>query len=146
MVDTYESLKHCLRCWLQRWKSRRIERLNLTIDRGIRAESTSESMQLRDHPLMVRKSGFKTWPPLWTTTHHDQNDKPTGEIGTLEQVIVHELLDNKIFLFILFQSFRYMGFMSFDDLAFCSQIHTLLQAHIGQTIKEIGDIDLSYTL
>jgi hypothetical protein len=103
-------------------------------------------MQLRDHPLMVRKSGFKTWPPIWTTTHHDQNDKPTGEIGTLEQVIVHELLDNKIFLFILFQSFRYMGFMSFDDLAFCSQIHTLLKAHIGLSIKEIGNIDLSSTL
>jgi hypothetical protein len=103
-------------------------------------------MQLRDHPLMIRKSGYPSWPPTWTTTHHDQNDKPTGEIGTLEQVIVHELLDNKIFLFILFQSFRYMGFMSFDDLAFCSQIHTLLQAHIGQSIKEIGDIDLSHTL
>jgi hypothetical protein len=95
---------------------------------------------------MVRKSGFKTWPPLWTTTHHDQNDKPTGEIGTLEQVIVHELLDNKIFLFILFQSFRYMGFMSFDDLAFCSQIHTLLKANIGRSLKEIGDVDLSFTL
>jgi hypothetical protein len=95
---------------------------------------------------MVRKSGFKTWPPLWTTTHHDQNDKPTGEIGTLEQVIVHELLENKIFLFVQFQGFRYMGFMSFDDRAFCSQIQTLLRAHIGLSIKEIGDIDLSSTL
>jgi len=118
----------------------------LGIDRALQAESTSESMQLRDHPLMVRKSGFKTWPPLWTTTHHDQNDKPTGEIGTLEQVIVHELLDNKIFLFILFQGFRYMGFMSFDDLAFCSQIHILLKANIGRPLKEIGDVDLSFTL
>jgi len=95
---------------------------------------------------MVRKSGFKTWPPLWTTTHHDQNDKPTGEIGTLEQVIVHELLDNKIFLFIQFQGFRCMGFMSFDDLAFCSQIHILLKANIGRPLKEIGDVDLSFTL
>jgi hypothetical protein len=103
-------------------------------------------MQLRDHPLMIRKSGFKTRPPLWTTTRHDHNDKPTGEIGILEQVIVHELLENKIFLFVLFESFRYMGFMSFDDVAFCSQIHTLLQAHIGESIKEIGDLDLSYIL
>jgi hypothetical protein len=103
-------------------------------------------MQLRDHPLLVRKSGFKTWPPLWTTTHHDQNDKPTGEIGTLEQVIVHELLDNKIFLFILIQGFRYMGFMSFDDLTFCSQIRALLKANIGLSIKEIGDLDVSHLL
>ena len=72
-------------------------------------------------------------------------DKPTGEIGTLEQVIVHELLDNKIFLFILFQGFRYMGFMSFDDLTFCSQIHALLKANIGLSIKEIGDMDFPET-
>ena len=103
-------------------------------------------MQLRDHPLMVRKSGFKTWPPPWTTTHHNQNDKPTGEIGTLQQVLASELLDNKIFLFIQFQGFRYMGFMSFDDNTFCSQIYTLLKANIGVSIKEIGDLDLSFTL
>jgi len=103
-------------------------------------------MQLRDHPLMVRKSGFKTWPPLWTTTHHNQNDKPTDEIGTLHQVLTSKLVDNKIFLFIQFQGFRYMGFMSFDDSTFCSQIYTLLKANIGVSIKEIGDLDLSFTL
>jgi hypothetical protein len=103
-------------------------------------------MELRNHPLMVRKSGFKTWPPLWTTTRYDETDKPTGEVGTLEQVLMHELVDNKIFLFIQFQGLRYMGFMSFDDLAFCSQIHTLLKANIGLSIKEIGNLDLSSPL
>jgi hypothetical protein len=103
-------------------------------------------MQLRDHPLMIRKSGYPSWPPTWTTTHHDQNDKPTGEIGTIHRVLTSELLDNKIFLFIQFQGLRYMGFMGFDDLAFCSQIYTLLKAHIGLSIKEIGDLDLSHTL
>ena len=39
-----------------------------------------------------------------------------------------------------------MGFMSFDDLAFCSQIHILLKANIGRPLKEIGDVDLSFTL
>ena len=108
-----------------------------SVDSGIQAES----MQLRDHPLMVRKSGFKNWPPLWTMTHHDRNDNPTGEIGTLQQVLTSELLDNKIFLFIQFQGFRYMGSMRFDDLAFCSQVHTLLKANIGLSIKEIGNMD-----
>ena len=103
-------------------------------------------MQLRDHPLMVRKSGFKTWPPLWTTTRHDYDDKPSGEIGTLEEVFVHQLLDNKIFIFIMFESSRYMGFLSFDDETFCSQICTLLKARIGVSIKDIGDLDLSSTL
>ena len=102
-------------------------------------------MHLRDHPLMTRKSGFRTWPPAWTTTRHDYDDKPSGEIGTLEEVLVHELLDNKIFLFIQFQGFRYMGSMRFDDLAFCSQVYTLLKANIGLSIKEIGDMDFPET-
>jgi hypothetical protein len=99
-------------------------------------------MQLRDHPLMTRKSGFRTWPPVWTTTRQGDSDKPTGEIGTLQQVLTSEWLDNKIFLFIQFQSLRYMGLMSFDDCAFCSQISALLKANIGCSIKEIGDLDL----
>jgi hypothetical protein len=103
-------------------------------------------MQLRNHPFMLRKSGFKTWPPLWTTTRLVENDNPKGEIGTLQQVLMSEMLDNRIFLFIQFQGFRYMGFMSFDDLTFCSQICTLLKANIGLSIKEIGDLDLSSTL
>jgi hypothetical protein len=69
-----------------------------------------------------------------------------GEIGNFEDVFVHELLDNKIFLFIQFQSSRYMGFMSFDDKRFCSEIFTILKSMVGHSIKEIGDIDLSYTL
>ena len=60
--------------------------------------------------------------------------------------MVHELLDNKIFIFITFESSRYMGFLSFDDERFCSQIYTLLKSKAGLSIKEIGDLDLSYTL
>ena len=69
-----------------------------------------------------------------------------GEIGTLEQALMHELFDNKIFLFIEHGGFRYMGFMQFDDPAFCSQIHNLLKANLGRTIEEIGDLDLFHTL
>jgi hypothetical protein len=37
---------------------------------------------------MIRKSGYLNWPPGWTTTHLHLDDKPTGEIGTLEDVVV----------------------------------------------------------
>jgi hypothetical protein len=103
-------------------------------------------MQLRDHPLMTRKSGFCTWPPIWTTTHQDQDDKPTGEVGTLEDALMSNLIDNKIFMFIQYQGFRYMGFVGFDDPMFCRQIFILLKGNIGLSIKEIGDLDVSYTL
>jgi hypothetical protein len=103
-------------------------------------------MQLRDHPLMTRKSGGEAWPPHWTTTLRDPTDNPHGEIGTLEQALMHVLVDNKIFLFIQFQGLRYMGFMGFDDPKFCSAMYVLLQSNIGHSIKEIGDLDVSFTL
>ena len=81
-----------------------------------------------------------------TTTHPDRDDKPIGEVGVLEEVLVSELIDNKVFMFIKYQGFRYMGFIGFDDPAFCSQIRTLLRASIGRSINEIADLDLSFTL
>ena len=39
-----------------------------------------------------------------------------------------------------------MGFMGFDDPSFCSDIYRLLKSNVGLSIKEIGDLDLSYTL
>jgi hypothetical protein len=103
-------------------------------------------MQLRDHPLMTRKSGFCSWPPLWTTTHHDKNDKPAGEIGTLQQVLTNNMIDRKLYIFIDYQGRRYMGLMAFDDPKFCRGIYTVLQCSIGLSIKDIGDLDVSFTL
>ena len=45
-------------------------------------------MNLRDHPMMIRKSGYPSWPPVWTTTHADRDNKPIGEVGTLEEVMM----------------------------------------------------------
>jgi hypothetical protein len=103
-------------------------------------------MHLRDHPLMTRKSGIRTWPPLWSSIHLSTPNKPTGEIGTLKQVLTNELMDTKIFLFIDYNGLRYMGLLAFDDPKFCTAIHTLLNSHIDLSIKEIGDLDVSFTL
>jgi hypothetical protein len=39
-----------------------------------------------------------------------------------------------------------MGSLLFEDAAFCRLIHDFLQQHLGQSIKEIGDVDVSYFL
>jgi hypothetical protein len=95
---------------------------------------------------MTRKSGFCTWPPLWTTTRPDKTDRPTGEIGTLEKAFMNDLFDNKIFLFIQYQGVRHMGALHFDDPGFCCAIFALLNSNPRRSIQEIGDIDLTYTL
>jgi hypothetical protein len=57
-----------------------------------------------------------------------------------------DLIDNKIFMFMQSEGFRYMGFMIFDDVPFCHEIYRLLKSHVESPIKEIGDLDLSHTL
>ena len=106
-------------------------------------------MKIRNHPQMIRKNGFRAWPPLWTTTHHNKDDKPIGEVGYLEDVMMSDLIGDKIFLFMrhkdsrYHESLRYMGFMCFDDARICSEIYVFLKSKIGLSIKEIGALDLS---
>jgi hypothetical protein len=102
-------------------------------------------MKLRDHP-MIGKGGYPSWPPVWAPTDQNRDDKPVGEVGTLENVTVSNLVGNKIFMFMQHQGLRYMGFMSFDDPMFYRAIYTLLQSKIGFSMKDIGDLDVSYTL
>jgi len=102
-------------------------------------------MKLRDHPMMIRTNGYRSWPPSWTTTHQDRDEKPVGEVGTLQDVVRSHIIDNKIFLFIESDGFRYMGFITFDDPGFYNKIYRLLKHHVGWPIKEIGDIELSHT-
>jgi hypothetical protein len=107
-------------------------------------EGEGPAMKLRDHPLMKRKTGFQTWPPMWTTTHHDKDGKPIGEVGFLEDVTMSYLIDDKFFLFMKHEGLRYMGFMSFDDVKICSELYLLLKSKVGVSIKEIGDLDLDF--
>ena len=95
---------------------------------------------------MTRRSGLPIWPPKWTPTRLERDDKPVGEVGILEDVVMSNLIDNKIFLFMHHQSYRYMGFMGFDDRAFCVQLYRLLKANIGRPIKEIGDLYVGHLL
>ena len=101
-------------------------------------------MTLRDSPLMTRKSGVKTWPPRWTTADQEKSDWPIGELGTLQQIWMHDLFDSCLFLFIEYDGFSYTGSIYFDDPMFCYDIYALLQTKVGCSIKEIGDLDLSH--
>ena len=117
--------------------------LSIYVDTRVRLLSTL-IMNLRDHPMMIRKSGYSSWPPVWTTTHADRDNKPIGEVGTLEEVMMSNMIYNKVFMFMESDGFRYMGLMTFDDLTFSSQIGILLKANRGRSIKDIGDLDVSH--
>src|SRR4029453_8084684 len=97
-------------------------------------------MKLRDQ-LRTHKETFSNWPPIWTSSR-DPTDKPRGEIGTLQHVLMNEHDDEVLFIVIEYQGRRYMGAMGFDSSAFCRQISTPLPSHIGLSIKQIAAIDV----
>ena len=87
-------------------------------------------MKLRDHPLMTRRSGMKSWPPLWTTLTQHKNQWPTGEVGVLQQAWMHGTLDNCLFLFIEHNGSFYTGSYV---LRRCGILYAAVQAHAGET-------------
>ena len=94
---------------------------------------------------MTRKSGMKAWPPLWVNVN-EPRDKPRGEIGFLTRVMVRNAITNGFFLKISYEGSEYVGAMYFDDKTFCRQIRRILEAMIGSSIYEIGNLEISYTL
>lgn len=102
-------------------------------------------MKLRDHSLVVRKSGIVSWPPQWQPVNRDKGSIQ-GEIGILEDVSMHEGIDNKIFVAMEHLGERYIAVLAFDDNQFVKQIYPLLLDNLGRSFKEIGDLDLSHLL
>ena len=90
--------------------------------------------------------GIPNWPPVWTRTRDQTVKKLNGEFGILTHAVLHENLPTRCFLVIEYEKYGYMGCLVFDDAVFCKQIHNLLQSYIGSPIKDIGSIDLSFTL
>ena len=101
-------------------------------------------MKLRDHPLMVYRT-MRNWPPVWIEKYSN-NKTLAGEIGVLTHVGVRSDRTRRCFLHITYNDKPYVGSLLFEDSAFCSFVGLLLKRYIGETIQEIGDLDVSYTL
>jgi hypothetical protein len=103
-------------------------------------------MLFRDHPLMVYK-GNRSWPPAWLWTAGYDTTHPTGEVGILKAVLrSHIEPHDRCFLVMEHCGAEYVGALLLSDPSFCQGIFEVLSGHVGKTIQEIGDIDLSHTL
>ena len=112
---------------------------------GTKSPAESRTMKLRDHPLLTRKTGTVIWPPQWQCVGPDRR-VVQGELGMLEDVSMHDLIENKIFMAMAHMSERYITVLGFDDGMFAKQLYSLLVQQIGQSIREIGDLDLPHLL
>ena len=102
-------------------------------------------LAFRDHPLMNR-NGVPSWPPIWTQTKRDSIKSVLGEVGILIYVYSNPPLSRKCFWVIEHEKEPYVGTLIFDDHAFCKQLSDLLRLNLNRSIKDIGDLDLSYAL
>jgi hypothetical protein len=100
-------------------------------------------MQLRDHPLMSYR-GIPNWPPVWTQMRIGGVKIVKGEVGVL--IYVHAGgASNTCYLVIEHENENYTGSLIFDDGPFCRQLVDLLQQYRGRSVKEIGDLQVSFT-
>ena len=93
--------------------------------------------------------GMRNWPPVWIQrdpANKLQVKKLKGEIGVLKRVLHHHDMPKEWFLIIEHRGESWMGALVIDDRAFCAQIAEILRSYVGHSIKEIGDIDLAFTL
>jgi hypothetical protein len=68
-----------------------------------------------------------------------------GEVGVLRYVHLTAQESKKCYLVIEHNGQHYVGALLFDDSDFCSQICALLQQHLGRSVKEIGDLEVTFT-
>jgi hypothetical protein len=76
---------------------------------------------------------------------HVPRKKMSGEIGTLTSTAFFPEIPTRLFLIIEFENQPYLGCLVFTEAVFCQQLNAFLQDHLGRSIVEIGDMDLSHT-
>src|SRR5262245_48664216 len=103
-------------------------------------------MLLRDHPLMMY-NGIRSWPPVWVWRGGNANTNPKGEVGILLDVALSGIPPkSSCFLIMEHLGAEYIGALLLSDREFCRVVYDVLSQHRFKLIREIGGIDLSYTL
>jgi hypothetical protein len=118
----------------------------LTDSIGLTSGDGKQATRFREHPALKRRSGMILWPPQWSSAYQAKDRWPHGEIGKLESVWMHELLDRCVFLYVRNDVFHYTGSMYFDDPASCMMVYKFLKSVVDRSIAEIGELDVSHLL
>jgi hypothetical protein len=93
----------------------------------------------------MRRHGFLSWPPIWKPVSGEGRIL-TGEPGILKEARLTVGTLTRIFCIIEHERRLYMGAVLLLDEPFARQVQELLQLHLDQPIKEIGDLDVRHLL
>jgi hypothetical protein len=104
-----------------------------------------EVMELRNHPLMSVR-GHRSWPPVWVWIGGRPDQHPEGEIGVLKAVrhtVRPPIRWDRLFLVMEDADALYVGCILLDDEAFCESLFHKLNDHLGKSVEQIGELDVS---
>jgi len=90
--------------------------------------------------------GVPNWPPAWIQVQETKIKGLSGEVGILKHVMWYDRVPNGFVLAIEHARERYLGFLIFDQVSFCTLIYDLLETRLGCSIKDLGSLDLTYIL
>ena len=90
----------------------------------------------------MRYRGHPNWPPTWTQRQGRVPKPASGEVGTLKYVYSHAASDS-CYLVIEHQQEYYIGVLMFDDVSAVRKVVELLRAQSGQSVQEIGDLEVA---
>ena len=92
-------------------------------------------------------NGIRSWPPVWVWKGGNDNTNPKGEVGILRDVALSRVLPvASCFLTMEHLGAEYIGALLLNDRNFCRLVFDALLQNRFKPIREIGGIDLSYTL
>lgn len=99
-------------------------------------------MKLRD--LTHRFEGFshhvRAWPPIWVPGGWVSIDA-FGDDGVLESVSIRRS-EERLSLRMRYEGQEHTAGLSWDPPPSLTDVEQLLRAHLGRTIKDIGELDV----
>src|SRR4051812_44821608 len=103
---------------------------------------------MRDEVLQMqlRRCLSINWPPNWIRIEGEGDPQLTGEIGILRSIVRSRLQPlTTCYLMMDFQGCSYMGTLSIKEGSLSRQVFELLQQHSGDSIQQIGNLELRFS-
>lgn len=91
---------------------------------------------------LTRKSGqaiISVWPPEWGGSYQGEDKFALGDQGVLVSV---KRLGDSLSLTIEYEERKHSGTLQWDAPPSLDDLEKVLQAHLGQPIKAISDLDV----
>ena len=94
-------------------------------------------MRIRD---LKRKSGeavVSCWPPLWASAYRPGSKLAIADEGVLRSV---RRIGDRLSLTMEYDGREHVGALEWDAPPSLDDVEKLLRAHVGQTIRAIGEL------